>query len=134
MTASSDLELFWGLRGAGPNFGIITSAVVKSYPATEDSMEAWTGSLVYSSDKLEDVAQVIQDLDLRLSMNVFMYLIASEALNGEPTVVVTPFLYKGNATSGQAAFVSLYALDPIQDSTSVLPYNQWNAGDVDFCA
>jgi FAD/FMN-containing dehydrogenase len=30
VSASSDPDLFWAIRGAGPNFGIVTSAVVKS--------------------------------------------------------------------------------------------------------
>ena len=28
--SSSNSDLFWAVRGAGPNFGIVTSAVVKS--------------------------------------------------------------------------------------------------------
>lgn len=34
VSARSDPDLFWAMRGAGPNFGIVTSAVVKSYPVT----------------------------------------------------------------------------------------------------
>lgn len=133
VTATSDPDLFWGLRGAGPNLGIVTSAVVRAYPAAEEDLQAWTGSLVFSPNKLEGVVQAIQDLELLPPMNVFMYFTASASTTNEPAIVVTPFLYKGNTTSGRAAFASLYAIGPEQESTSVLPYNQWNSGSAGFC-
>ncbi|KAK9421101.1 putative FAD-binding PCMH-type domain-containing protein [Seiridium unicorne] len=133
VTPSSDPDLFWGLRGAGPNFGIVTSAVVKSYPATEDDMQAWSGGLVYDSDDLEEIVQAIQDLELQPDMNVFLYYISNGSGSNTPMILVTVFLYRGNATSGHAVFASLYAIGPIQDTTIVLPYNQWNAGGDQFC-
>lgn len=133
VTASSDPDLFWGFRGAGPNLGIVTSAVVKSYPVAEDGMQAWTGSLVFSPDKLESVVQAIQDLVLEPEMNIFLYFLSQGPPANEPAVVATPFLYKGNSTSGRAAFASLYAIGPESDTTTVLPYNEWNSGSAGFC-
>lgn len=130
VTADSHPDLFWALRGAGPNFGIVTSAVVKSYPATGQDLQAWMGDLVFSPDKLEQVIQAIQDLKLEPEMNIFLYFIAVES---EPAIVATPFLYKGNATSGRAAFASLYNIGPELDTTTTLPYNQWNTGGDGFC-
>ncbi|XXH05577.1 hypothetical protein Hte_012009 [Hypoxylon texense] len=133
VNASSDPDLLWGFRGAGPNFGIVTSAVVRSYPATESDMQAWTGSLVFSPDKLEQVVQAIQDLKLQPEMNVFLYFISGGPPTNEPVVLITPYLYKGNATSGHSAFASLYTIGPKSDTTTVLPYNQWNTGGDGFC-
>ncbi|KAI1123268.1 FAD binding domain-containing protein [Nemania abortiva] len=133
VTPTSDPDLFWSLRGAGPNFGIVTSAVVKSYPATEKDMQAWTGSLVFDPAKLEMVVQAIQDLELQPDMDVFMHFLSTSPPTNEPAVVVTPFLYKGNEASGRAAFASLYSIGPKADTTSVLPYDQWNSGGDGFC-
>ncbi|KAI2619893.1 hypothetical protein GGR54DRAFT_630457 [Hypoxylon sp. NC1633] len=110
VTASSDPDLFWGLRGAGPNLGIVTSAVVKSHPASQDDLHAWTGSLIFSPDNLEEVVQAIQDLKLQPDMNIFLYFISGGPPANEPVVLVTPFLHKGNAATGRAAFASLYAI------------------------
>lgn len=127
VTADSDPDLLWGLRGAGPNLAIVTSAVVRSYPAaTEDDLTAWTGDLIFTSDKLEQVVQAVQHLTLlEPRMNVFLYFIA---IDSEPVILVTPFLHRGNATSGRLAFASLYDIGPEKDTTTVIPYNQWNAG------
>ncbi|KAK0621571.1 FAD binding domain-containing protein [Bombardia bombarda] len=134
VSATSDPDLFWALRGAGPNLGIVTSAVVKSYPAkTSADLQAWTGALIFTPDKLEQVVQFAQDLVLQPDMNFFLYFISSGPPSNSPVVLTTPFLYKGNATTGQALFAGLYAIGPIVDTTSVLPYNQWNAGGDGFC-
>ena len=133
VTAASDADLFWALRGAGPNLGIVTSAVVKSYPVSQAGMLAWTGSLIFTPDKLEQVVQAIQDLELKPEMNIFLYFVSGGAPKNEPVILLTPFLYGGNATSGRAAFASLYALGPAADSTAVLPYESWNSGGDGFC-
>ncbi|KAI1151045.1 FAD binding domain-containing protein [Nemania diffusa] len=133
VTATSDPDLFWGLKGAGPNFGIVTSAVVKSRPATQNDMVAWTGGLTFDPSKLELVVQAIQDLELEPEMNVFLYFISDGSPTNQPTILVTPFLYKGNATTGRTAFGSLYEIGPMTDTTAVLPYNQWNSGGDGFC-
>ncbi|KAI1478933.1 hypothetical protein F4774DRAFT_410330 [Daldinia eschscholtzii] len=117
--------IFWALRGARPNFGIATSATVKSYPASEEDMQVWTGNLVFSEHQLEDVVQAIQDLVLTPDMVVFLHFLA-DPTTGSPTVIAAPFLHRGNATTGKAAFSSLYAIGPVADSTSVQPYNYWN--------
>ncbi|KAI1176593.1 FAD binding domain-containing protein [Nemania sp. FL0916] len=133
VTAQSDPDFFWGLRGAGPNFGIVTSATVKAYPASGTDMQAWTGSLVFTPDKLEQVVQAIQDLVLLPNMTIFMYFLSDGSPANNPTVVASPFLYKGDAASGQAAYASLYAIGPVADTTTVLPYNEWNSGTDPLC-
>ncbi|KAI2625152.1 FAD binding domain-containing protein [Xylaria nigripes] len=133
VTAESDPDLFWGLRGAGPNLGIVTSATVEAHPASNEDMQAWAGSLVYTEDQLEDVVQAIQDLVLSPEMVIFLYFLA-DPTTGVPSVVAAPFLYKGNAISGHKAFASLYAVGPVADTTAVLPYNQWNLASDALCA
>ncbi|KAI0540687.1 FAD binding domain-containing protein [Xylaria digitata] len=124
VTAASDPDLFWGLRGAGANFGIVTSATVKAYPALEADMQAWTGSLVFSPDKLEQIVQAIQDLVLLPNMTIFLYFASDGSPENNPTLVAQPFLYKGDAALGRVAYASLYAIGPEVDETSPA----WNAG------
>jgi FAD/FMN-containing dehydrogenase len=55
-SASKNTDLFWALRGAGHNFGIITSYVVNAYDIKTD----WTVySLIYQQDKLEALFTLI---------------------------------------------------------------------------
>ncbi|KAI0204444.1 FAD binding domain-containing protein [Astrocystis sublimbata] len=131
VTAESDPDLFWGLRGAAANLGIVTSATLKSSPASPEDFQAWRGELVFTEDKLEDVVQAIQDLVLGPDTVIFLYLLADST--GAPMVVASPFMHKGNATTGRIAYESLYAIGPVADTTAVTPYNMWNVGSDALC-
>lgn len=131
VTAAQE-DLFWALRGAGPNFGIVTSAVMTSYPVLQAQSTAWFGGLAFTDDKVEALAQAIQNLTLQPKMSVFQYYLTTGAPSYTPFILITPF-YLGSAAEGKAAFASVYALGPFQDTTSVLPYNEWNAAADGFC-
>lgn len=83
----ADRELWWALRGAGPNFGIITSAVVRSKYVPQANNTAWLGSIIYSEDKLERVVSAIDEITLEPEMNVFLYFAVSES---KPVILITP--------------------------------------------
>jgi hypothetical protein len=53
-------ELLWALRGAGHNFGILTSLEVKVY----DIKSNWTVyTLVYTSDKVEALYDLVNKFE-----------------------------------------------------------------------
>jgi FAD/FMN-containing dehydrogenase len=59
-SATTNPELFWALKGAGHNFGILTSLEVKVY----DVQSNWTvHSFVFASDHLEDLFKLINRLE-----------------------------------------------------------------------
>lgn len=133
VTAESNPDLFWALRGAGPNFGIVTSATVKAYPVLKASATAWTGGVIFTEDKIEVVVSYINDLILQPEMNVFMYFTSAGPPANTPVVVVTPFLLRGTNITGHQMFAGLYAIGPIADATNVVPYNMFNTGSEGTC-
>ncbi|KAF2740571.1 FAD binding domain-containing protein [Polyplosphaeria fusca] len=132
-SASSNPDLFWAMKGAGPNFGIVTSAVIKAFPTTPAERSAWAGALIYSADKLERVVQAVEELVLKPHMVIYIYFVSQGPPTNAPMLMVTPFLYKGNAEAGKAAFASLYQIGPDVDTTTIVPYTSWNTGGDGFC-
>ncbi|PLB52594.1 FAD-binding domain-containing protein [Aspergillus steynii IBT 23096] len=124
-----DEDLFWALRGAGPNFGIVTSATLKSFPASSADQTAWFGQLIYTEDKLEEVINTLNDITLEPRMNAFLYYMAS---SGTPSVVITPF-YHGTEEEGRAAFKPFLDIGPTDDTMAELQYAHWTDASQDFC-
>lgn len=128
----SNPDLFWAMRGAGPNFGIVTYATVKAVPVEDRS--AWLTTLTFDGSQIAQVAQAIQDMPLLPNQVVFFILGNSGDANNTPTVLVTGFLREADETAGLEAFAPLYALGPTSNSSSVAPYTAWNAANDFFCA
>jgi FAD/FMN-containing dehydrogenase len=78
ISEESEPDLFWALRGAGHNFGIVTSVRYKIYDVAEDN--TWfVGKYAFTQEKLEAVFDVLngftdggnQPIELRHWTNFF---------------------------------------------------------------
>jgi len=61
VSASQNPDLWWAMRGAGQNFGVVTSATFNTYPQTENGLH-YDAELILTGDKLESVFQLVNDL------------------------------------------------------------------------
>lgn len=73
-SADTNKDLFWGLRGAGQNFGIVIEAVFETYPATNRGQQ-YSSDMTFSADKLEAIFDVTNqllnpELDPKLSLMI----------------------------------------------------------------
>lgn len=69
VSSTENSELFWGLKGAGHNFGIVTAAVVNAFPQINDGMH-WESTMAFLPNHLEEVTQTINDLDMGEGMSI----------------------------------------------------------------
>lgn len=126
VTAETDADLWWALKGAAPNFGIVTSVVYQSYPVAQANNTAWTGLLYYDESQIEDVVSAINNLTLEAEMQLDFYFT-------QGVVAVLPF-YLGDEATGREKFASLLDIGPFADAAVVIPYNTWNAAGDSFCS
>jgi hypothetical protein len=134
VSKTSNPDLFWAMRGAGPNFGIVISATIKSIPATAEDRTSWINNLFYTPDKIEQVAQAMQDLPLTPEQRIYLVLTSSGPPLNEPSILITGFLRKGTEETGRKAFAPFYELGPVSQSSAVTQYLDWNDSNDGFCA
>ncbi|KAI4194593.1 MAG: hypothetical protein LQ350_007682 [Teloschistes chrysophthalmus] len=107
-SAHINQDLFWGLRGAGQNFGIVIEAVFETYAASNGGQQ-YSSDMTFSADKLEAVFDITNrlltpELDSTLSLAI---AIGSNPQTLEPLILVN-VVYPGPLEKGQA-FARLYS-------------------------
>ncbi|KAK2791613.1 hypothetical protein FQN53_000006 [Emmonsiellopsis sp. PD_33] len=125
VTASSteNSDLFWALRGAGHNFGVV---VEFQYRAHEQPNEVFAGVVSFTIDKLEAVIEVLNSLMEEPDANTAAVCgIGIPPLAPGVMVSVMPF-YNGLEEEAKKVFAPLFALGPAVDQTTMIPYAALN--------
>jgi hypothetical protein len=69
VSPTENVELLWGLKGAGHNFGIVTAAKVNAFPQINNGIH-WESTMVFLPDHIEELTQTINDLDMGEGMSI----------------------------------------------------------------
>ncbi|MEA2448221.1 MAG: hypothetical protein QOG63_153 [Thermoleophilaceae bacterium] len=126
-SATSEPELFWGLRGAAPNFGVVTALEIALHPL---GPVVTGGMLLYDGAEAAALVRALRDvLDAAPDeLGVAMVLLTAppepfvpEGLRGRPAVGIAG-CFAGDVADGARAFEPLRALGPAVDMVEPMPY------------
>ncbi|KAI9836334.1 MAG: hypothetical protein M1837_003401 [Sclerophora amabilis] len=131
VSETSHPDLLWAIRGAGANFGIVTSVVMNAYP-TIDNGQVWAGELFFTGDQLEPYVEAVNNLNLTEDMTIH-WGFNLQPPNNTPAITAEIFFMSGDAEAGKRAFQPLYDLGPYNDTTTVMAYNRLNDDTLEFC-
>ncbi|KAL3461945.1 hypothetical protein BJX64DRAFT_260013 [Aspergillus heterothallicus] len=122
---SDNADLFWGLRGAGYNFGVVVEFTFQAY---EQSTPVYAGIVAFTPDKVESVISVLNTLltDKPDPRSGAITIFARPPGAPVPMVNVLVF-YNGSESEGNTRFADLLSLDPVVNMISMIPYSQVNA-------
>ena len=125
-------DLWYAIRGAAANFGIITSATIKAYPIPQALNVAWQGPVTFADEELESLIQAIYDLDLKPRMEIDFLFSTSGPPTYAPMITAIPF-FLGNASDAEAAFAPILKVGPTSNGATEIPYTQWGGFADSFC-
>ena len=124
VTSDSDPELWWGLRGAGTNFGVITRLELRLHPVRQ----VYAGTVAFPLDRLADVLDTLRDLDLADEELTTMILVISGAELGlaERHVATLNACWCGDPQEGRVVCRTLVDPlgEPLLDTFRELPFSE----------
>ena len=143
VSAHENADLFWGLKGGGGNFGIVTSLEFALYPITH----VFGGNLFYAVEKAEEVldlyARWSEDLPDEVTSSVAFLNVPPmpdipEPLRGR-SVITVRFCYTGEDLEGRGEELltpwrelrETGIGEPIMDTFRVMPYEMMDMISMD---
>lgn len=121
-------ELFWGIRGGGGNFGVVTSFEFELHPL---GTEVLTGPIIYRYEDAAAAFRYSRDFIAEAADEIQCYAAFSkgspelglpEPLHGESIFVLIP-TYAGDIEEGRQALRPIREFgDPIADAVQPTPY------------
>lgn len=61
VSAKQNADLWWAMRGAGQNFGVVVSAVLKTFPQTKNGMH-YNGDMIMNGTQVEKVFELFNSM------------------------------------------------------------------------
>ncbi|KAJ0160481.1 FAD-linked oxidoreductase [Colletotrichum tanaceti] len=122
VTASEteNADLFWGLRGAGASFGVVTRFTSEAFPQGR----IWSGPLMFPVAKLPELVAwtnaFVERMDERQHMLVG--LTYAPPPRSTPLILVQPFHNGTGKEAAGGAFKGLIELGPVVNMTSEMDY------------
>ncbi|GAQ44577.1 hypothetical protein AtubIFM56815_004752 [Aspergillus tubingensis] len=125
-SATENEDLFWGLRGAGHNLGIVLEFEVNAYGIHPDP---WTFmTFVYEADRIEEYFEAWNELEDSIADPGLVvlngYYRNLPKFNAEKPVVVMELIYQGYNTAAPQYIEAYRAIGPIHEETITDIY--WN--------
>ncbi len=137
MTASeqSQPDLFWGIRGGGGNFGVVTSF---EFQAHDLGPELLCGLIVHPIESGREFLQHHRKMASKAPDELSAWVVVRlapplpflpEEVHGRP-VVVLAFLHAGDPEEGEALVAERYEAfgEPYGKHVGVMPYPAWQQG------
>ena len=120
-TASADenADLFWGLRGGGGNFGVVTDFEFQLHPFDRNVL---SGSIVWPYEQARDVLEFYAEWSAGLSDEMYVGPTIATTPDGV-RVIMMDVVYNGDPAVGEKELAPLRAIGtPVQDGVVVQDY------------
>lgn len=129
-SADENPDLFWGVRGGGGNFGIVTSFEFRLH---EMPRRVLAGSILYPLSRARDVLTVYNDYGPEAPDDVQIDMVISQPPDGEPGAAGFLVCYSGPPSGADRALAPLRRLGtPIADTVEGVDYVELQrSGDSD---
>ncbi|KAF2192545.1 FAD-binding domain-containing protein [Zopfia rhizophila CBS 207.26] len=123
-SSTSHADLFWAVRGAGQNFGVVTTFTFQGHDQPDP---VFAGTLVFLPDKLPQIVEYANKFHTTNDGNQALLWGFSCPPPANAPVILTQCFYNGPEVKGKEFFADLINLGPIANMASMIPYEKLNS-------
>ncbi|PTB62535.1 FAD-binding domain-containing protein [Trichoderma citrinoviride] len=123
VSEKENADLFWAIRGAGHNFGVVVEFTFQGHDQTN---EVYAGSVVFTADKLLAIVETLNKLMESGDAKGAAILVFARPPTAPAPVVVTNVFYNGDQAAAEEYFKLLFDLGPVANMAKMMPYNHVN--------
>ena len=117
-SATENSDLFWGLRGGGGNFGVVTSFEFQLHPVST----IFGGMLLYPLSRAKDVLLLYREVTQSAPDALTVFCAMMYSPDGAPVIALV-ICYNGSAEDGERAIAAIRAFEtPIGGEVGPMPY------------
>ncbi|NKY97809.1 FAD-binding oxidoreductase [Nocardiopsis alborubida] len=120
VTAESDPDLFWALRGGGGDFAVVTALEFALHPAPR----LYGGRVVWPADRAERVLAAYTEVTAHARRELTVWLNLHHVPGREPTVSVDTTFLGGSERARELLRPLEAAGRPLRDTRAVLPLSE----------
>lgn len=117
-------DLFWAIRGAGQNFGVVTKFTFQGYSQPNP---VFAGPLVFPPTVLPQIVAFMNKFHRSNDGNQALLVAFSSPPPQNAPVILTQLFHNGTEEEGRAIFADLFALNPLANMTAMVPYRVLNS-------
>ncbi|KAH8102185.1 hypothetical protein BXZ70DRAFT_58556 [Cristinia sonorae] len=128
-SATENPDLFYGIRGGGSNFGVVTEFVFRLHPHPRT---IFAGVIVFTPDKLEAIAAVMDAWWANAKPQEAIFIIFGRPPPTGHPMILASLVYHGPEAEARANFKPLLDLGPVMDTAKEIPYETLNGMQNDF--
>jgi FAD/FMN-containing dehydrogenase len=119
-SATENPDLFWGVRGGGGNFGIVTNFEFRLHPMQR---QVTAGSIVYPISRAREVLKVLGEYGPVAPDELELELVMTKPPGEAPGVILFAVCYSGPSSGADRALAPLRKLGtPIADQVGPMEY------------
>ncbi|ROV98478.1 hypothetical protein VPNG_08539 [Cytospora leucostoma] len=123
VSGDSNSDLFWAVRGAAANFGIITSATYQLHPLVNGG-DVLSADFVLPASSNASYFDLIEALQDNIPAELATISIVAYNDTADEAQILVNWVYIGPEAEGRLAIAPILDLNPVHQNISVVPYNK----------
>ncbi|KAL7818549.1 Glucooligosaccharide oxidase [Trichoderma gracile] len=123
VSEKENADLFWAIRGAGHNFGVVVEFTFQGH---DQLNEVYAGGIIFTSDKLLQIVEALNEMMRSGDPRGAAVLVFARPPTAPAPVIVTNVFYNGDQAAAEKYLKPLLDLGPIANMAKMMPYNLVN--------